>query len=187
MAQRHRPSRAEVRVAVLDCTVLAVACLLSYWLVTQLRSHIYTVSRADDLIGGLWAVIAAIFVCRDSYQQSITAAVSRISATSVSFVLCLIYLIFLPSNAGALALLVGASALAVTLLGRPEDAITAAITSAVVMVVAAVNPAHAWQEPILRFADTIVGVVVGVATAWVGLRIIRPRLVRTPGPAMPPR
>lgn len=173
--------------AVLDCTVLAVACLISYWLVTKLRSHIYAVSKADDLIGGLWAVIATIFVCRDSYQQSITAAVSRISATFVSFILCLIYLIFLPSDSWAVALLIGLSALAVTLLGRPEDAITAAITSAVVMVVAAVSPAHAWQEPILRFTDTVVGVAVGVATAWVGLRVIRPRLIHTPGRARPSR
>jgi uncharacterized membrane protein YccC len=72
------------------------------------------------------------------------------------------------------------------LLGRSEDAVTAAITTAVVMVVAAVSPAHAWQEPILRFADTIGGVVVGVATAWAGLRLIRPRLLPAPGPAAPP-
>ena len=39
------------------------------------------------------------------------------------------------------------------------------------MVVAAVSPHDAWQQPILRFADT----VIGVAAAWVGLRVIRPR------------
>lgn len=187
MAQKQRLSRAEVQVAVLDCTVLAVACLISYWLVTHLLSRVYVLSRVDDLIGGLWAVLATIFVSRDSYQQSIAAAVSRISATLASFLLCLIYLAFLPFHTWALALLIGVSALAVTLLDRPEDAVTAAITTAVVMVVAAVSPAHAWQEPILRFADTIVGVVVGVATAWVGLRLIRPRLLPTSGPAAPPR
>ena len=58
----------------------------------------------------------------------------------------------------------------VTLIGRPGDAVTAAITTAVVMVVAAVNPRNAWQQPILRFADTIIG----VAAAWIGLRLIRP-------------
>ena len=68
------------------------------------------------------------------------------------------------------------SDLAVTLIGRPEDAITAAITTTVVMVVAAVSPHHAWQQPILRFADTVIGVAVGIAAAWIGLRMIRPRL-----------
>ena len=186
MTQRHRLSRAEVQAAVLDCTVLAVACLISYWLVTHLLSRFYVASKADDLIGGLWAVIATIFVSRDSYADSITAAVSRISATLASFLLCLIYLAFLPFHTWALALLIGVSALAVTLLRRPEDAVTAAITTAVVMVVAAVSPQHAWQEPILRFADTVVGVAVGVATAWVGLRVLRPRHIRTPGPGASP-
>jgi hypothetical protein len=72
-----------------------------------------------------------------------TAAMSRLAATSVSFVLCLIYLVFLPFEAWALAVLIGASALAVTLLGRPGDVITAAITTAVVMVASAVSPQHA--------------------------------------------
>lgn len=52
--------------------------------------------------------------------------------------------------------------------------ITAAITTAVVMVASAVSPQHAWQQPVLRFADTIIGIAVGVAAAWIGLRINRP-------------
>ena len=68
-------------------------------------------------------------------------------------------------------------------IGRPGDAITAGITTAVVMVVAAVSPHDAWQQPILRFADTVIGVAVGVAAAWTGLRVIRPvtQLARQPG------
>ena len=128
----------------------------------------------------MWAVIATVFVFRDSYQQSMSAALSRMAATSVSFVLCLIYLALLPFYPWALALLVGASAPAVTLLGRPGDAVTAGITTAVVLVVAAVSPQHAWQQPILRFADTVVGVAVGVAAAWLGLK--RPAPVAPPDP-----
>jgi len=61
--------------------------------------------------------------------------------------------------------------LLVDLIGRPGDAVTAAITTAVVLVASAVSPQHAWQQPILRLADT----VVGVAAAWLGLRVTRPR------------
>jgi hypothetical protein len=61
-------------------------------------------------------------------------------------VLCLVYLIFLPFHAWALAVLIGLSALAVMLIGRPGDAVTAAITTAVVMVVAAVTPHDAWSS-----------------------------------------
>ena len=59
------------------------------------------------------------------------------AATFVSSVLCLIYLAFLPFHVWALAVLVGASALTVMLLGRLCDAVTAGITTTVVMVVAA--------------------------------------------------
>jgi uncharacterized membrane protein YccC len=79
--------------------------------------------------------------------------------------------------------LVGASALAVMLLGRPGDAVTAGITTAVILVVAAVSPQHAWQQPILRLADTIVGVAVGALAAWASLQVKRLRPARSVPPA----
>jgi uncharacterized membrane protein YccC len=182
MSQARHLSRADIRTAVMESTVLAVACLVTYLAATSLLSHLYFLSKADSMLGGLWAVISTIFVSRDSYQHSLAAAVSRMSATLASFVLCLIYLAFLPFHVWALALLIGVSALAVTLLGRPGDAGTAAITTAVVMIVAAVSPRDAWEQPILRFFDTLIGVAIGVAAAWLGLRVLRPRI----GPARQP-
>jgi len=57
-----------------------------------------------------------------------------------------------------------------------EDAVTAAITTTVVLIVAAISPHDAWQQPILRFADTVVGAAVGLAAAWLDHGVIRPRL-----------
>jgi uncharacterized membrane protein YgaE (UPF0421/DUF939 family) len=172
MPRRHL-TRARVTVALRQSLVLAMACLVCYWLNVALLSHVHSLPNDDDLLGGMWAVIATIFVLRDSYQQSIAAALSRMAATAVSFVLCLAYLAFLPFHPWALAVLVGVSALAVTLLGRPGDAVTAAITTTVVMVVAAISPQHAWLQPILRLADTVVGVAVGALAAWADLRATR--------------
>src|ERR1700761_3489884 len=163
----------QVRAAIVESAVLSVACLVTYWLATSLLPRVHSVGRDDDLLGGMWAVIATIFVLRGSFAKSVAAAVSRMAATFVSFVLCLIYLAFLPFHAWALAVLVGASALAVMLLGRPGDAVTAGITTAVILVVAAVSPQHAWEEPILRLADTVVGVAVGAIAAWTGAWIKR--------------
>ena len=117
MSQLRWPGRAELQISVLDCAVMGIACLLTYWLVTIVQPHVYVSSQAAGEIGALWAVISTVFVLRDSYQHSTAAAVSRMAATSVSFVLCLIYLVFLPFHSWALGLLIGASALAVTLLG----------------------------------------------------------------------
>ncbi len=88
----------------------------------------------------------------------------------------LAYLLYLPFHAWALAALIGLSAVAVTLIGRPGDAVTAAITTAVVMVVAELSPHDAWQQPILRLAETTTGVAVSAAAAWIGLRIIHSRV-----------
>jgi uncharacterized membrane protein YccC len=170
-----RPHWADVREAAVDTAVLAVACVVTYLLVSKVLSRLYFVSRDDDLLGGMWAVISAIFVNRASYQQSRAAAVSRVAATALSVVFCLVYLAFLPFHVWALPVLIGVSALAATLIGRPEDAMTAAITTTVILIVAAVSPQHAWHQPILRLADTAVGVVVGLTAAW-GLRVIKHRL-----------
>ena len=81
-----RPSWLQARTAVVECAVLSLACLITYWLVTSLLPRVYSVSRDDDLLGGMWAVLATIFVLRDSFGKSVAAAVSRMSATIVSFV-----------------------------------------------------------------------------------------------------
>jgi uncharacterized membrane protein YccC len=52
-------------------------------------------------------------------------------------------------------------------LERREDIITTAITTIVVMVVAVVSPEDAWEQPLLRLFDTIVGIVIGVAGKWI--------------------
>jgi hypothetical protein len=45
--------------------------------------------KPSDLLGGMWAVAATIFVFRDTHSESLSAGVSRLIATSVSFALCL--------------------------------------------------------------------------------------------------
>jgi multisubunit Na+/H+ antiporter MnhB subunit len=69
-----------------------------------------------------------------------------------------------------MATLIGIGAVAMSLLDRPEDVITTGITTAVVMVVAAISPDHEWKQPILRVLDTTVGVGVGVVGAWMSLK-----------------
>src|SRR6516225_8822206 len=64
------PSRAEVRAAVADTFLLAVACLISYWLTTRVLSLVYSVSKDDDALGGMWSVIATVFLFRESYNKS---------------------------------------------------------------------------------------------------------------------
>jgi hypothetical protein len=76
--------------------LLAISCAISYWLITHILANAYSISTDDDLLGGMWAVVATIFVYRYSHAESVRAALSRMAATSVSFALCLIYLLIFP-------------------------------------------------------------------------------------------
>lgn len=149
--------------------VLSVLCVISYWLITHLLTRAFSVSRDDDLLGGMWAVVATVFVYRYSYEQSVGGALSRMAATALSFALCFVYLLLFPFQVWGMAALIGLGAIAMSLLGRPDNVITTSITTAVVMVVAAISPEHAWRQPLLRMFDTIVGTGVAVAGAWISL------------------
>jgi uncharacterized membrane protein YccC len=148
---------------------LAICCVVSYSIITNVLAAARFVPRDDEFLGGMWAVIATIFVFRHSYEDSAGAALSRISATLLSFVLCFIYLLIFPFRPLGMAALIGIGAIVLTLIGRSEDIITAGITTAVVMVVAGIGPEHAWKQPILRLIDTMVGIAVGITGAWISV------------------
>ena len=164
--QRLTPMARPQQQVIIRGTMLAISCAISYWLITRILADAYSVSTDDDLLGGMWAVVATIFVYRYSHAESVRAALSRMAATAVSFALCLVYLLIFPFHIWGMAALIGIGVIVVTTMGRPDDTITTGITIAVVMVVAALSPQHAWRQPILRLVDTAVGVAVGVATAW---------------------
>jgi uncharacterized membrane protein YccC len=164
-------SEQKIRAALLHSVGLAVACLVTYELTTQVLSRVHSISPSDDLLGGMWAVIATVFVYRTSYQESVTAAWSRSIATLLSFLLCLVYLLIAPFHPWALAALIGIGALILPLMGRPDEVVTAAITITVVLVVAAISPHHAWEQPVLRLVDTAIGVAIGFAAAWAAKRV----------------
>jgi hypothetical protein len=67
--------------------------------------------------------------------------------------------------------LIGMGTVVLILVDRSEDVITAGITTAAVMVNAGIAPQHAWTQPILRLVDTSIGLGVGIAAAWIGLKL----------------
>ena len=46
-------------------------------------AQVFSVSRDDDLLGGMWAVVASIFVYRYSYEESAGAALSRMGGNFI--------------------------------------------------------------------------------------------------------
>lgn len=152
---------------------LAVACLISYWVVVSVV-HPF-VDHTNELLAGMWASCAAVFVFRDTRDQSWHAGMARFFATCISFPLCLIYLLIWPFHPVGIAAIVGVGTLLVILLDRRDDVITVNITTCVVMVVAAMSPPDkAWMEPILRFLDTVIGIAIALLCAWI-INVLLPR------------
>jgi uncharacterized membrane protein YccC len=73
-----------------------------------------------------------------------------------------------PFTPVGLAILLAIGTLVMALLRRRDDIVTTGITTAVVMVVAAMSPNEAWQQPLLRLFDTVVGIALGVIFKWIG-------------------
>jgi uncharacterized membrane protein YgaE (UPF0421/DUF939 family) len=144
---------------------MAMASLLAYWAMDHGLSRI--VGRDSDFLGGMWAAVAAIFVFRDTRQGSLSAGLARLIATGVSFGLCLPYFVLFRFTPGGMAALLALGTVIMMLLRRREDIITTGITTVVVMVVAAISPDTAWQQPLLRLADTVVGIAIGVSFRWI--------------------
>ena len=145
---------------------MAIACAISYWIITYGLARF--VDKASDFLGGMWATVATVFVFRDTRANSVSAGLARLIATCVSFALCLLYLLLFPFQSAGMAALIGVGTVVMMLLGRREDIVTTGITTAVVMVVAGMSPQDAWQQPLLRLVDTMIGIAVGIVCIRIG-------------------
>jgi uncharacterized membrane protein YgaE (UPF0421/DUF939 family) len=144
---------------------MGIACAISYWIVTQ--TLVRFVDEPSKILGGMWSVVATVFVFRESRERSLAAAGERLIATGVSFALCLAYLLILPFTPLGMAFVIGLGTLMVMLLGWQDEIVTTGITTAVVLVVAGLSPEGAWRQPILRLIDTLIGIGVGVTCKWI--------------------
>ena len=95
---------------------LAITAFITYALtasITPLVMH-----RPAEPVGILWAVISAVFVFRDTREHSLSAGMSRLLATCISFALCQVYLLLFPANPLGMAILI---AIGTLLFERMQD------------------------------------------------------------------
>jgi uncharacterized membrane protein YgaE (UPF0421/DUF939 family) len=143
---------------------MAIACLITYWVVASFLPNL--AGRSSTSVGILWAVISTVFVYKDTRSHSLSAGIARLIATIISLILCLIYLLLFPITSFGMAVLLFVGTLVTILLGRRDEIGLTAITTAVVMIVAASDTQNAWQQPLLRLVDTVVGIAIGVVCKW---------------------
>jgi hypothetical protein len=143
---------------------MAIACAISYMITTELLVRF--VDEPTKLLGALFAVIATVFVFRESRAISLSAGLVRLIATCVSFAVCLPYLLIFPVTGLGMAVAIGLGAIVRILLSREDHIVTTGITITVVLVVARLSPHEAWQQPFLYLFGTLIGIAVGVCCKW---------------------
>jgi len=145
---------------------MAIACLITYWIMAEIHTR-FGLGASSQVVGSLWAIVATIYVFRDTRANSLSASIGRIIATVVSFALCFAYLVLFPFTPVGLVAVLAIGTLVMMALGRREEIGLTAVTTAVVMLVAAVDAPAAWQQPLLRLMDTLIGIAVGVTCKWI--------------------
>jgi hypothetical protein len=144
---------------------MGLACLITYWIITSYSPGLST--RLPTSWEGCGLSLPS-FSSSETPVPALSSGIARLIATCVSFGLCLPYLLLFPFTPVGLAILLGIGTLAMALLDRRGDIVTTGITTAVVMVVAAMSPNEAWQQPLLRLFDAVVGIALGVICKWIG-------------------
>jgi uncharacterized membrane protein YccC len=145
---------------------MAIACLITYGIMAAIHSR-FGLGASSELVGTLWAIVSTVYVFRDTRANSLSASIGRIIATAVSFVLCFAYLLLFPFTPVGLVAVLAGGTLIMMVLGRRDEIGLTGVTTAVVMLVAAVEAQDAWQQPLLRLMDTLIGIAVGVACKWI--------------------
>jgi uncharacterized membrane protein YccC len=156
--------------------VLAITCALVYVLMTSPVLPWPPETDQARAVGAIWAVVATIFVFRDTREDTLHLSMSRLVGTSLSFVLCEIYLLAFTFTPWGMALVIAVGGIIAAGIGRSGDAGIVAITTTVILVVASIGPANqAWQQPLLRLVDTLVGVIFGFGAATILSLVWTPR------------
>src|SRR5258708_21628879 len=117
-----REARRRASLSSLDfvhAVALAIACFIAYWVMTDGLSRF--VDKPSDFLGGMWAVVATIFVFRKTRHDSLSAGFARLIATCVSFALCLPYLWIFPSTPLGMAALLAIGPLVTALMDQRAD------------------------------------------------------------------
>jgi hypothetical protein len=78
---------------------LALATLAGYVIITNVLTRVRSVSPADDMLGGMWAVVGMVFVARTDFSRAAAHGRTRLFASVVGTALCFLYLLWFPVDA----------------------------------------------------------------------------------------
>jgi len=146
------------RIALRYVLVSLLAYFGAYYLTDTIR-HVST----KFAIGALWAVIVGVVVIQATWISTVEKARFQILGGLVGAILSLVYLEILPFNPVWMALLIGLAAFLFHSLNRPDYAVPAALTVAVILIFSYLNPELSpLMNAGLRFSEIIIGSAIAI-------------------------
>ena len=120
-----------------------------------------------SLIGGLWAVMAAIMVIEASHKETFTAAKKWIIGSLIGAAISGIFLLFFSFTILGFVITIGIGALICLLLGFPQSIKLTGITISAVVIVSAISKdLHPFANSGLRLSESIIGAGTAVLVAY---------------------
>jgi len=142
------------------CYVLV--SLLAYFGAHYLTDTIIHIST-KFAIGALWAVIVGVVVIQATWISTVEKARFQILGGFIGAILSLIYLEILPFNPVWMGLLIGLAVFLCYTLNRPDYAVPAALTVAVILIFSYLNPELSpLMNASLRFSEIIIGCAIAI-------------------------
>jgi len=155
-------SRDRVSVAIQNALVALAAYLLGFYFTASFHGK-------SSSIGGLWSLISAIVVLQATSRDTWKSAVLRVLGTLIGAMLGGGYLYLLPFSPVGMAVSIGLTVLLCQALKVPDHGRLAAITVALIMVIASSNPELSpLANAALRFIESVIGagIVVLAVLLW---------------------
>lgn len=149
----------------------SIAVLISYMVGFYLTGGFHDESR---YFGAMLAAIASVVALQADLKTSIKQGWLRVLGTFIGAVIATIYLLLFPFSVAGLIATVFVLEIFCMMLSIPDNGKMATIALIVIMLISQKNPDI---PPIvnssLRFLETVIGAGVGIAMAWLVVRIKR--------------
>lgn len=142
----------------------SIAVLLSYLVGYYLSDGFHDESR---YFGAMLAAIASIVALQADIKTSIKQGWLRVLGTFIGAVIATVYLLIFPFSVGGLIVTVFVLEIVCMALSIPDNGKMATIALIVIMLISQKNPdIPPVVNSSLRFMETAVGAVIGIAMAW---------------------
>ncbi|MBU2820911.1 FUSC family protein [Acidithiobacillus caldus] len=145
-----------VRSAIITVLVL-IAYFMGYGLDELVPTHV-----TAAVIGALWSAVTVLAVFKDHWQETRSSFWATLISGILGALAAVIYLIYLPPNMGALAVVIALSLLLSQILGFTDRGRQVVSTLLLIVIFSHLNTSPPWLNATMRMGEVLLGAMVGL-------------------------